>query len=101
MKADEHSTNELIAELRTLLGERLPSSRAACEQHGRGESVHPPRAPDAVVFPKSTAEVSAIVSRCAHYRMPVIAFGAGTSLEGHVAALRGGICVDLTGMDQV
>ena len=55
-----------------------------------------PHAPDAVAFAHSTDEVSAIVKLCAEYKTPVIAFGAGTSLEGHVAALAGGISIDMS-----
>ena len=81
----------LLASLRQLLGDRLSTSAAVCEQHGKDESYHTPHAPDAVAFVRSTEEVAAIVSRCAQYKTPVIAFGTGTSLEGHVAALKGGV----------
>jgi D-lactate dehydrogenase (cytochrome) len=91
----------LLASLRQLLGDRLSTSAAVCEQHGKDESYHAPHAPDAVAFVRSTEEVAAIVSRCAEYETPVIAFGTGTSLEGHVAALRGGVCIDLSQMNQV
>src|SRR5437764_426427 len=86
----------LLAALRQLLGDRLSTSAAICEQHGRDESYHAPHAPDAVAFAESTEEVAAIVALCAEYKTPVIAFGTGTSLEGHVAALKGGVCIDLT-----
>jgi len=72
-----------------------------CAQHGKDESYHPPHAPDAVAFAHSTDEVAAIVGLCARYKAPVIAFGTGTSLEGHVAALHGGICIDLSQMNRV
>src|SRR6266404_4958352 len=91
----------LLAALRQRLGDRLSTSAAVCEQHGKDESYHTPHAPDAVAFACSTEEVSAIVSLCAEYKTPVIAFGTGTSLEGHVAALKGGICIDLSQMNQV
>jgi D-lactate dehydrogenase (cytochrome) len=91
----------LLASLRQLLGDRLSTSAAVCEQHGRDESYHAPHAPDAVAFAQSTDEVAAIVGLCARYKTPVIAFGTGTSLEGHVAALRGGVCIDLSQMNQV
>jgi len=91
----------LIEELRGLLGERLSTAEAVREQHGHDESYHPTAAPDAVAFARSTEEVSAIVAACARRRTPVIAFGTGTSLEGHVAALEGGVCIDLTGMDRI
>src|SRR4030095_129256 len=58
-------------------------------------------APDAVAFPESTEEVRRVVSACARYRVPVISFGAGTSLEGHVTAHRGGVCLDMTRMNRV
>ena len=91
----------LLAALRQRLGDRLSTSAAICEQHGKDESYHTPHAPDAVAFAHSTEEVSAIVSLCAEHKTPVIAFGTGTSLEGHVAALRGGVCIDLSQMNRV
>jgi D-lactate dehydrogenase (cytochrome) len=91
----------LIASLRERLGERLSTSAAVCAHHGKDESYHTPHAPDAVAFAHSTEEVSTIVELCAGYRTPVIAFGAGTSLEGHVAALAGGICIDMSQMSRI
>jgi D-lactate dehydrogenase (cytochrome) len=91
----------LIDALRQQLGDRLSTSAAVCAQHGRDESYHAAHAPDAVAFAASTEEVAAIVTLCARYKTPVIAFGTGTSLEGHVAALRGGICIDLSRMNNV
>lgn len=92
---------ELIAELKALLGERLATSAAVCEQHGHDESYHDTAPPDAVAFARSTEEVSAIVKACARHKVPVVAFGTGTSLEGHVAAVEGGICVDLMQMNNI
>jgi D-lactate dehydrogenase (cytochrome) len=87
--------------LRQRLGDRMSTSAAICEQHGKDESYHTPHAPDAVAFARTTEEVAAIVSLCAQYKTPVIAFGTGTSLEGHVAALKGGVCIDLSQMNRV
>src|SRR5437868_9900785 len=92
---------KLLAALQQRLGDRLSTSAAVCAQHGKDESYHAPHAPDAVAFAHSTEEVAAIVSLCAEYQTPVIAFGTGTSLEGHVAALRGGVCIDLSQMNRV
>jgi D-lactate dehydrogenase (cytochrome) len=92
---------KLLESLRQLLGDRLTNSAAVCEQHGRDESYHAPHAPDAVAFAHTTEEVAAIVRLCASYKTPVIAFGTGTSLEGHVAALRGGVCIDLSQMNRI
>ena len=72
--------------LRQLLGDRFSTAAALCEQHGRGEAHHPAQPPEAVAFARSTEEVAAIVEVCAEHGVPVVAFGAGTSLEGHVAA---------------
>ena len=91
----------LLASLRQLLGDRLSTSAAVCAQHGKDESYHPPHAPDAVAFAHGTDEVSAIVGLCGEHKTPVIAFGTGTSLEGHVAALAGGLCIDLSQMNRI
>ncbi|MBL8653388.1 MAG: FAD-binding protein, partial [Alphaproteobacteria bacterium] len=90
-----------IAEIRAVLGDRLTIAMAVREQHGKGEAYHKPAPPDAVAFVESTEEVVAVVKACAKYRIPVIPFGAGTALEGHTAALHGGICVDVTRMNKV
>ena len=91
----------LLTELRQLLGDRLSTASAVCAQHGKDESYHAPHSPDAVAFARSAQEVAAIVRLCSNYKTPVIAFGTGTSLEGHVAALAGGVCIDLTQMDRI
>jgi D-lactate dehydrogenase (cytochrome) len=91
----------LLEELRALLGERVSTSRAVREHHGKDESYFPYAAPDAVAFPESTEEVRDVVDLCRRHKMPIIPFGVGTSLEGHVLAIRGGICVDLSRMNQV
>jgi D-lactate dehydrogenase (cytochrome) len=90
-----------IAELRELLGERLSTAPSVLDLHGRDESSLPPSAPDAVALPRSTEEVAAIVAICARHRLPVIPFGAGSSLEGHVLATRGGVSVDTQLMDEI
>ena len=90
-----------IAEARALLGERLSTAQAVREQHGKDVTYHAGHAPDAVAFARSTEEVAELVRICASHRTPVIAFGTGTSLEGHIAALRGGISIDLSGLDRV
>ena len=71
------------------------------EQHSHGEGLADAALPDVVVFPHTNEEVAAIVRLCHAARVPVIAFGVGTSLEGHVAALYGGVCVDLSQMNRV
>ena len=93
--------DEAIPELRALLGDRCSTAAAVREQHGHGESNHLSYPPDAVCFPTSTDEVSAIVRVCARYRVPVIPFGAGTSLEAHVAAPLGGVSIDTSGMNRI
>lgn len=91
----------LINDLRALLGERASTADAVREHHSHAESWHTPAPPDAVVFPQSTDEVAAIVRACASHRVPIIAFGMGSSMEGHVNAVRGGVTIDLTRMTRV
>ena len=90
----------VIEELRSRYGTRVSTSESILDQHGRGESYNPSAPPDAVFFAESTEEVAHVVGACAAAEVPVIPFGAGTSLEGHVGALRGGISIDLTGMNE-
>ncbi|MEQ8698767.1 MAG: FAD-linked oxidase C-terminal domain-containing protein [Bauldia litoralis] len=97
----ESRIDEAIAVLKERYGERLSTSQAMRDQHGKGEDHHPVVPPDAVVFPESTEEVADIVRVCADHKVPIIPFGTGTSLEGHVAALNGGVCIDVTRMNQV
>jgi len=91
----------LLDGLRALLGDRLTTSRGVREHHGKDESYFPYAPPDAVVFPESTGEVRDIVDLCRRHRTPMIPFGVGTSLEGHVLAIHGGVCVDLSRMNKV
>jgi len=90
-----------LAELREFLGERVSAAEAVREHHSHGESTHAPGMPDLVCFPRSTEEVSRIVKVSARYSLPVVPFGAGTSLEGHVHALRGGISIDMREMNRI
>ena len=92
---------EFLNALRGTVDQRLSTSLAVREQHGQDESYHEGRAPDAVVFPRSTEEISEIVKLCAVHSVPVIPFGTGTSLEGHVAALHGGVCLDVSEMNEI
>ena len=90
-----------LQELQKLLGERLSMSNSVREQHGRDESFHASAPPEAVAFVENNEEVAEIVRICVQYQKPIIPFGTGTSLEGHVAALHGGVCLDVSGMNQV
>ncbi len=87
--------------LRERFGPRVSTAAAVLESHGRDESYHALAPPDAVVYPESTAEIVEIVAIARAYRAPLIPFGAGTSLEGHVAALSGGITVDMIRMNRI
>ena len=91
----------LETELEEVFGDRFTTSEAMRRQHGEGESFHANEPPDAVVFPESTAEVSAAVRACHRHGVPMIGFGAGTSLEGHVAALRGGVTIATSGLTRL
>ncbi|MDA3889819.1 MAG: FAD-binding protein [Allgaiera sp.] len=93
---------QTVAEaLTALLGPRFSRAPSDLEIHGRNETHFPPAAPDAVAYPRDTQEVAAILRACAPAGVPVTAWGAGTSLEGHALAIRGGVCVDFSQMDRV
>ena len=95
-------TARLIAELVGVLGaDRVSTAPAQLELHGHGESYHPAAPPDVVVWPRSTDEVVAIVNACREHGVPLVPFGAGTSLEGQVNALEGGVSVDLSQMSRI
>ncbi len=101
MNAETVRRNHAIEQLKSRFGERLSTSLAVREHHGR-DITHPvAQPPDAVVFPSSTAEVAEIVKACNAGAVPVIAFGVGTSLEGHVLAPHGGVCIDFGRMNEV
>ena len=91
----------VLTELNTLLGERVSTSGAVREHHGKDESYFPYALPDAVVFPATTEEVRDVVNICRRHHVPMIPYGVGTSLEGHILAVNGGVCIDLSRMNQV
>lgn len=91
----------IMPQLQQLFGERLSTNATVLETHGRGEGFLASEPPDVVVFPTSTVEVSELAKLCHAYNVPIIPFGSGTSLEGHVAALHGGVCVDFSEMNHV
>ncbi len=88
-------------ELGAILGDRLVTSEAVREQHGTDESALPAASPDAVAFPETEEEVARILRVCSEHRIPVIPFGAGTSLEGHVLAPSGGLSMDFSHMNEI
>lgn len=92
---------EILEELRGVVEQRLSTSDAVCQQHGKDEGYHAGIPPDAVVFAHSTQEVSDIVKICARHKVPVIPYGTGTALEGHIAALHGGVCIDVSEMNEI
>jgi D-lactate dehydrogenase (cytochrome) len=104
--AVERPPVERVAEgrraLEDLLGaERVLTGADVLSQHAHDESFHPEAPPDMVVWPRSVQEAAAIVGVAAAHRLPIVPFGAGTSLEGHVAALAGGISVDMREMNAI
>jgi D-lactate dehydrogenase (cytochrome) len=98
---DPRAVPTAIAALTARFGNRVVTSQAVREQHGNTTTWVANQPPDAVVFPQSAADVEAIVRICAAERVPVIAFGTGTSLEGHVNAPYGGVCIDVRDMNRV
>jgi D-lactate dehydrogenase (cytochrome) len=101
VKVQDTAVARAIEEIAALLGDRLSISPAVREQHGNDLTWNPGAPPDAVAFANSTGEVQAIVAACARHRVPVIAYGTGTSLEGHISAPHGGISVDLSQMNAI
>ena len=94
--------DQLVAELGSALGaDHVTTNAAVREQHAAGESYHRGELPDVVVFPRTTSEVVAVIDLCRSQRVPIVPFGSGTSLEGQVVALRGGVSLDTTRLDRI
>jgi len=101
MSRNSDGIQTAIAVLKQRFGDKLKTSQALLEQHAHTMTYIPSQLPDAVVFAQSTEDVQQVVRVCAEYKVPIIPFGTGTSLEGGVNAPAGGISVDLNSMDQV
>lgn len=99
--AAEDRVRRALGSLTSRLGARATAAQAVREHHSRGESYHPAALPDIVCFPETTDEVAAVVRVSAETGLPVVPFGAGSSLEGHVNAIHGGIAIDMREMNQV
>jgi D-lactate dehydrogenase (cytochrome) len=91
----------LLAALQAQFGERFNTTQAVREHHGKDESAYPNTPPDGVVFPLTAQECVDIVRLCAAHGTTLIPYGVGTSLEGHVLAIHGGICVDMSRMNHI
>jgi D-lactate dehydrogenase (cytochrome) len=91
----------MLDALKARFGERCSTAAAVREQHGRGESVYDAAPPEAVVFCESTDDVAFVVRQAAAYAVPVIPFGVGSSLEGHLLAVQGGVSIDLSRMSRI
>ncbi|WP_240336843.1 FAD-binding oxidoreductase [Tropicibacter sp. Alg240-R139] len=98
MTSDRHLA---IAKLRAVFGDRLSTGDSIRDLHGRDASRFDVAPPDAVVFPETTAEVARVVSICAEHACPIVPFGVGSSLEGHVIPVHGGVSVDTSRMSRV
>ena len=98
---DAKAVKAVIGALAARFGNRLVTSQAVREQHGNTVTWIENQPPDAVVFAQATEDVQDIVRLCGAHGVPVIAFGTGTSLEGHVNAPQGGICIDFRDMNRV
>ncbi|TPG47086.1 FAD-binding protein [Roseomonas nepalensis] len=101
MTAETRPVDHVIAQARAFLGDRITTNAAIRDQHSRGEDTTTPVQPDAVAFAESTEEVSQLLALCHRHGVPVTAFGAGTSLEGHVTPVRAGITLDLSRMTTI
>ena len=91
----------MIQALRERFGDRCSTAQAVREHHGRDESPYPEMLPDVVVFTQSTEDVVEVVKLCAVHKIPLIPYGAGSSLEGHILAIRGGVTLDMTQIDKI
>ncbi|MFO0471191.1 MAG: FAD-binding oxidoreductase [Pseudomonadota bacterium] len=91
----------MLAALRARFGERLSTAEAVRAPHGRGESVYYAQPQEPVVFCRSTDEDDCVVGLADQHAVPVLPFGVGSSLEGHLLAVQGGVCIDLSGMDRI
>src|SRR5436190_23206979 len=91
----------LVSDLRAVIGDRATTNATQLDHHSHGESWHDHAPPDVVVFPSNTDEASALMTIAAHHRAPVIPFGIGSSLEGHVNAFSGGMSIDFSRMNRV
>jgi D-lactate dehydrogenase (cytochrome) len=100
-RKNERAIAAAVSELTVAFGNRLVASQSVCEQHGHTTTWHANQPPDAVVFPQSSADVQTVVRICAKHNVPVIPFGAGTSLEGQINAPFGGISIDVRDMSRV
>ena len=105
MRAHKHYSQAdlqtVITELAITFGDRLSLSTPIREQHGRGEDSYGCLPPDAVVYPFSNEEVAQVVELCQRFNIPVIPFGIGSSVEGHLLAVHGGISIDMSEMNQL
>ena len=101
IEADPVDSSAAVAALVARFGDRVATGAAVRAAHGRGEGLHDVMPPAAVVFARSTADVADVVRVCRDHLVPLIPFGTGTSLEGQVQAVRGGISLDLSGMDKL
>jgi D-lactate dehydrogenase (cytochrome) len=93
--------DNVIEAARAFLGERITTNATLREHHSHGQDTQPPVLPDAVAFVETTEEAGRVLALCHAARVPVVAWGAGTSLEGHVTPVRGGITLDLSRMTRI
>lgn len=94
-------SDRFVEAMQSRFADRVTTARDILRRHGEDESFHRPAAPDLVIYPRANDEVQEIVKACAAEKIPIIPFGVGTSLEGHIAALQGGVCVDLSLMNDI